>query len=171
MAICCACSKLMVCCAFMVVGRHNNTTTAMAVTICLFIFVLLIFSSNAYNIGIIMRVSTVAVNSPPITTVASGRCTSAPAELDTAMGRKPSMAAVAVSRMGRKRSRVPVIIRSLMLLTPCWCKALKRLMSTRPLRTATPKSTMKPTPADMLKGIPRRVRARMPPMVASGTAI
>ena len=49
----------------------------------------------------------VEVKRPPMTTVASGRCTSAPAEELMAIGRKPSMAAAAVSMMGRKRSCVP----------------------------------------------------------------
>ena len=47
-------------------------------------------------------VSSVDVTRPPITTVARGRCTSAPAEVDIAMGRKPRAAAAAVSNTGRK---------------------------------------------------------------------
>ena len=112
-----------------------------------------------------------AVKSPPMTTVANGRCTSAPAEVETAMGRKPNMAAVAVSRMGRRRSRVAVSMRRYTLLTPSSLSELNRLMSTSPLSTATPKSTMNPTLADMENGIPRSSRAKTPPMVASGTAM
>ena len=171
MAIRCASSRLMVCCAFSAEGLTSRQASAMPVAICLFIFILMVFSSNAYKIGTTISVNTVAENSPPMTTVASGRCTSAPAELLMAMGRKPSMAAVAVSRMGRRRSRVPVMMRSRRSATPSACNVLKRLISTRPLSTATPKSTMNPTPADMLNGMPRRANARMPPMVASGTAI
>jgi hypothetical protein len=40
--------------------------------------------------------------------------------------------------------------------------------STIPLSTAIPKRAMKPTPAEMLNGIPRPARARMPPVAASG---
>ena len=116
-------------------------------------------------------VRTVAENSPPMTTVASGRCTSAPADCDTAIGMNPSMAAAAVSRMGRMRSRVPVRMRRLRLSIPSALSVLNRLTSTSPLSTATPKSTMKPTPAEMEKGMPRRARASTPPMAAIGTAI
>ena len=42
-----------------------------------------------------------------MTTVASGRCTSAPAEVDSAIGRKPSEATVAVISTGRRRTSVP----------------------------------------------------------------
>src|SRR5690606_31405976 len=53
-------------------------------------------STIAYNTGNTTKVRMVAVISPPTTTVAKGRCTSAPAELDMAMGRKPRAAAEAV---------------------------------------------------------------------------
>ena len=49
------------------------------------------------------NVKNVAVISPPITTVAKGFCTSAPAEADKAMGKNPSDAAAAVIITGRKR--------------------------------------------------------------------
>ena len=42
---------------------------------------------------------------------------------------------------------------------------------TTPLRTATPKSAMKPTPAEMLKGMPRSSSANTPPTAASGTPV
>ena len=38
---------------------------------------------------------------PPITTVASGRCTSAPGAVDNAMGTKPTMSMSAVIKTGR----------------------------------------------------------------------
>jgi hypothetical protein len=44
-------------------------------------------------------------------------------------------------------------------------------MSTMPLSTATPKSAMKPTPALMLKGMPRSQSASTPPTAANGTAL
>ena len=58
------------------------------------------------------NVSNVAVISPPITTVASGFCTSAPAEVDNAIGRKPSEATAAVMITGRNRVFSPLITRS-----------------------------------------------------------
>ncbi len=41
---------------------------------------------------------------------------------------------------------------------------------TRPLSTATPKRAMKPTPAEIENGMPRKARAKTPPVVANGTA-
>ena len=118
-----------------------------------------------------INVSNVAVKRPPITTVANGRCTSAPAEADTAIGKKPSMAAVAVSKIGRIRSFVPKMILLFMSVTPSCLSELKRLISTSPLSTATPNNTIKPTPAEMEKDIPRKAKAKTPPIVASGTAM
>jgi hypothetical protein len=40
---------------------------------------------------------------PPITTVASGRCTSAPLLVEIAIGMKPTLATRAVMSTGRKR--------------------------------------------------------------------
>ena len=40
-----------------------------------------------------------------------------------------------------------------------------------PLSTATPKRAMKPTPADMLKGISLIHKAKTPPITASGIAV
>ena len=40
-----------------------------------------------------------------------------------------------------------------------------------PLSTATPNKAMKPTPAEMLNGIPRPHRASTPPMAESGMAV
>lgn len=48
-------------------------------------------------------------------------------------------------------------------------RSLKWLIIRMPLRTATPKSAMNPTPAEMLNGSPRSHSARMPPMIESGT--
>ena len=112
-----------------------------------------------------------AVKSPPITTVANGRCTSAPADVETAIGKKPSIAAVAVSNIGRMRSRVPTNILLLMLFIPSCFNELKRLMSTSPLSTATPNKTINPTPAEIENDIPRTANAKTPPIVASGTAM
>ena len=115
-------------------------------------------------------VSNVDVTSPPITTVASGRCTSAPSPVERAIGRNPSEATRAVIVTGRRRSRVPMMTTRRGLSTPRACSDLKAASRTMPLRTATPKSAMKPTPAEMLNGIPRSTSAAIPPMEASGTA-
>ena len=40
-----------------------------------------------------------------------------------------------------------------------------------PLSTATPKRAIKPTPAEMLNGIPRSHKAATPPMAESGMAV
>ena len=45
---------------------------------------------------------------PPMTTVASGRCTSAPTPVLNAIGTKPSEATSAVISTGRSRVRAPV---------------------------------------------------------------
>ncbi len=52
----------------------------------------------------------VAVTKPPITTVANGRCTSAPAFVDIAIGKNPNAAAEAVSSTGRNRSVAPLFL-------------------------------------------------------------
>jgi hypothetical protein len=49
------------------------------------------------------NVSIVLEMSPPITTVANGRCTSAPEPVETAIGMKPRLATKAVMSTGRKR--------------------------------------------------------------------
>ena len=58
----------------------------------------------------------VAEINPPITTVAKGRCTSAPAEVETAIGKKPIAAAEAVSSTGRSLDTVPSMIKALKVL-------------------------------------------------------
>ena len=52
-------------------------------------------------------VSMVETINPPMTTVASGRCTSAPAVVATAIGTKPSDATNPVRNTGRNRWGVP----------------------------------------------------------------
>jgi len=47
------------------------------------------------------------VSKPPITTVASGRCTSAPAPCDSTIGMNPNRATVEAIRIGRSLSVVP----------------------------------------------------------------
>lgn len=62
--------------------------------------------------GSTKRVSKVAVINPPITTVANGRCTSAPAPWLSAIGRKPREATEAVINTGLSLIFVPFSIRA-----------------------------------------------------------
>jgi len=87
------------------------------------------------------------------------------------MGRKPSEATLAVMSTGRRRFAVPVRMRSRMSFTPSFSKCSNSLMRTMPLSTATPNKAMKPTPAEMLKGMPRADKAKTPPIAESGTAL
>ena len=57
-------------------------------------------NSHAYTVGSTSNVNTVEVMSPPMTTVASGFCTSAPAPCAIAIGTKPSEATSAVIKHG-----------------------------------------------------------------------
>ena len=118
-----------------------------------------------------MRVKRVEVINPPITTVAKGRCTSAPAEAETAIGKNPSTSVSAVKRIGLILLLVPRRIRSPRSFTPSAFNSFNPLIRTSPFKTATPKSTIKPTPAEILKGIPRNQSANTPPMAANGMAI
>ena len=108
---------------------------------------------------------------PPMTTVARGCCTSAPSPVEMAMGRKPSEATSAVISTGRRRSIQPLMIQWLMSVIPLRLNSSNWLMSTIPLSTTTPNRAIKPTPAEMLKGMPRNHRARIPPMAASGISV
>jgi hypothetical protein len=92
-------------------------------------------------------VSSVQVIRPPITTMASGRCTSEPGPVANRNGIRPSIATVAVISTGRKRIAVPS-------MTACGDQvhALARSermydTSTTPFSTAMPHSAMKPTDA------------------------
>ena len=60
-----------------------------------------------YSAGRTRRVNTVEVMRPPITTVASGRCTSAPELVDNAIGRNPRLATDAVMSTGLSRATAP----------------------------------------------------------------
>ena len=128
------------------------------------------FSNQRYRTGRSTSVSRVADTRPPMTTVASGRCTSAPAPWLMAIGRKPREATAAVIKTGRSRVSVPFMIKAVMVRLDSFFNRLNSVISTIPLSTATPKSAMNPTPADMLKGISRIHRESMPPIADSGMA-
>ena len=106
---------------------------------------------------------------PPMTTLASGRCTSAPAPVASAIGTNPRQATSAVISTGRSRVSAPSCIAS---WSACSARSFSmKLMMTRPFSTATPESAMKPMPALMESGMPRSSSAAMPPVSASGTPL
>ena len=111
-----------------------------------------------YRIGNRNNVRKVAISKPPITTVASGRCTSAPEPLLNAIGRKPSDATKAVIRTGRKRTFVPINTILFRSCIPSFFNLLNSAINTIPFKTATPNKAMNPTPALILNDIPRRAR-------------
>ena len=105
-----------------------------------------------------------------MTTVAKGRCTSAPAEAETAIGKKPKISVEAVKNIGRNRRTAPFLMRSSIVSSPFCFSSLKLLINTKPFKTATPNKTIKPTPAEILKGISLKYKAKIPPTAAKGTA-
>src|SRR5262245_55402976 len=82
------------------------------------------FENHGYTTGSTSRVSNVDVTNPPITTVASGRCTSAPADVASAIGTKPRLATNAVIRTGRNLALAPSITAS----AQCRPDSRRRLM-------------------------------------------
>ena len=127
-----------------------------------------------YNAGSTKRVNSVDEIIPPITTVASGRCTSAPVPVFKAIGKKPRLATRAVIMIGRRRISAPSMIAPVNLLASlprCLQRSLIKASITKPFSTATPDSAIKPTPADIDKGISRSHRAITPPVSARGTPV
>ena len=105
-----------------------------------------------------------------MTTVASGRCTSAPWPVASAIGTKPSDATRAVIRIGRSRTRQPVVIARSRAMPSCrsW---LTNVTMTTPFSTATPDRAMKPIAAEIENGMSRNHRPTMPPDSPSGTPL
>src|SRR6266404_4576576 len=64
-------------------------------------------SAHAYSTGKRSKVRNVELRIPPITTVASGRCTSAPDPLASAIGTNPRLATNAVISTGLSRVKAP----------------------------------------------------------------
>ncbi len=124
-----------------------------------------------YNTGKTTNVRKVAVINPPITTVANGFCTSAPEPVDNAIGKKPNEATVAVINTGRNLTEVPFRIIAFMSVIPSFFSRLNSLINTMPFNTATPNSAIKPTPAEMLNGIPLNHKANTPPIALIGIAV
>src|SRR5690606_26552195 len=100
-------------------------------------------ANHGYSEGRITSVSSVELMRPPTTTVASGRCTSAPTPVARAMGTKPRAATSAVIITGRMRS---VAARSAASRagTPARWRSSRVDINTTPLSTAMPESAMKP---------------------------
>ncbi len=114
----------------------------------------------------------VAVMRPPMTTVARGRCTSAPLVVESAIGMKPRAATVAVMSTGRSLdSPAFSMMRSSGSPIVDWRRLLTELIRTIPFRTETPNKAMNPMPAEILKGMSLSHSAAMPPMAASGTPV
>ena len=113
-------------------------------------------------------VNTVDDPRPPITTVANGRCTSDPAEVDNAIGKKPNAATSAVINTGRNRAAAPARI-ACSTSPVSSSNRLILLTITIPFNTATPNSAMNPIDADRFKFIPRSHNAATPPTSAKGT--
>ncbi len=109
--------------------------------------------------------SAVDTTSPPMTTVASGRCTSEPAPVAIAAGTKPMDARSAVVRMARNEARAAR--RTRRAGAPSF-SARRFVVSTMPVHTEMPASAMNPTPAGMLNGRPRSTSARVPPATPKG---
>ena len=135
-----------------------------------------------YKTGSTNSVKKVAINKPPITTVAKGFCTSAPEPLLNAIGKKPNDATKAVINTGRNLILVPsntIFFKSEIFKLPIvFCLFLivsffiwlNSAIKTKPFNTATPNKAIKPTPALMLKGIPRSAKKKIPPMADNGMA-
>ena len=111
---------------------------------------------------------------PPITTVASGRCTSAPAPVAIAIGTNPTEATSAVDNTGRNRSCAPCrTASSTGSGSPSRPSrsALIWSMRTKPFSIAIPDKAMKPIAAVIEKGMPRSHSARTPPVTAKGMPV
>ncbi len=149
-----------------IVSRKMDST----MVISLLITVLNPFSNMMYKTGNTNKVRKVAISRPPITTVAKGLCTSAPAPLLIAMGKNPSEATNAVTSTGLSLTLVPIKTIRFKSVIPSFFNWLNSEINTMPLRTATPNKAIKPTPALILNGMPRRARNRIPPIADKGIA-
>src|SRR5450830_290832 len=123
---------------------------------------------DTYSEGSTTRVSSVAVTSPPMTTMASGRWVSEPISRDSAMGSRPRAASMAVISTVRRRCIEPMRAASYTVwpaLRNCW----NTESITTPLSTAWPLKAMKPMAADTDSGMPKIQSATKPPTRARGT--
>ena len=107
---------------------------------------------------------------PPTTTMASGCAVWPPILVDTAAGKRPSMAVSAVIITGRTRLPAPCMIAS-WSGRPWARRALKYEISSKPSMMAIPKRETKPTAAAILKLVPVKYNAQMPPTATSKTLL
>ena len=135
-----------------------------------FVFIKVLDSKTIYKTGNTKSVKNVAISKPPITTVAKGRCTSAPAPSLKAIGKKPRDATNAVINTGRNLTLVPIKTIRLTSFIPSFFNRLNSAIKTIPFKTATPNNAINPTPALMLKGIPLSAKNKIPPIADNGMA-
>src|ERR671934_2563975 len=113
---------------------------------------------------------TMALTTPPITTVASGRCTSAPTPVLNAIGTNPRLATSAVISTGRSRTSADSSTASARP-SPRSRSWRMNVTSTMLFSTDTPDTAMNPTAAEIENGIPRSHNATTPPTLPNGTAV
>ena len=110
--------------------------------------------TNRYNNDNTSNVNKVDDKIPPMTTVANGRCTSAPVPVTSATGTNPSDATNAVINTGRRR----VMARSKMASSSERSSSRRvrmKAINTSPFNTATPDNATKPMAAEMIdSGMP-----------------
>ena len=169
-SIACFTSSFWVSCA-VTVNEPSKKAITKAELFIVFLLIFMPFSKYKYRIGKTINVNKVAVINPPITTVANGFWTSAPALLLIAIGRNPREATAAVNITGLNLTLVPSFILSYTLSIPCFLSSLKYPINTIPFNTATPKRAINPTPAEILNGISRNHNATIPPMADNGIAV
>src|SRR5690606_4034002 len=107
----------------------NSNNTAIIAFILLFFGGLLFLINTRYNRGSTNKVNAVAEINPPITTVAKGFCTSAPALVLNAIGKKPKLATDAVINTGLSLVLAPSIILGIMSSQPSFSNLLKVAIS------------------------------------------
>ena len=113
----------------------------------------------------------VEIISPPITTVAKGFCTSPPAPVLIAIGIKPKAGTRAVINTALNLDLVACITIRMESCQPSAFNLLNSDTNKIPFKTATPNKAIKPTPAEMLKGISLAHKAKIPPMADNGMAV
>ena len=70
----------------------------------------------------------------------------------------------------KNRTLVPINTMRIELEYPIFFKELNSEIKTIPFKTATPKSAMNPTPAEILNGMPLIHKAKTPPIAENGIA-
>ena len=103
----------------------------------------------------------VLLRMPPMTTVARGRCTSAPMLVASAMGTNPNEATSAVISTGRSRLETALDYGFLygQTLRP---ELTDKAHQHQAVETATPESAINPTPAEIVNGISAEPQGKNP---------